>query len=301
MSSDYYVNIVSSGDATRFETNNPSSFTVRLPQALHCPEGSCAAIAEISYYFNHETTQSHAKLYILDWLVLEEVSEEDKRYGKIYEVDLGKSQLPSPLALVSQLNFHLIKHVPRFRGLKIFDYDSATGRVTIEFPPLPYFVSLKLSHQLCVMVGMLERGGGQKGDYAVIGQYKPEGSYKYQGKKRLFTEPCKHEWKSVEQISNYFLYPPHLSVINEMLVYSSITQEVPVNTVNVPLLRCIPLKNEVGRTTSNFGSSLQLIPLRQTTISEITIYLRNWEGQEFKLHDYTRICLLIRPPDRQTR
>ena len=299
---DVYLTLLSNGD-NRFPNNDPSTFTIRLDEPLFAPPLSTIALQELSFMCNHKTSNTHVKFELLDWLVKDE---DTGKYGKILEFDLGSIQLPNPQSLVSQLNFHIDKHVTRLADLKfnVFGYDADTGHITIHFPhrPKDYYFTLRLSLDLCRMVGLVKPGEGKPGSYSIIGLSKPADKYKIGSEIRYFTPQCAKAWPSSESGSNYFLYKPYLNTAQELAVYSSLVQPQPVNNSRFPLLRVLNINQSPTRQIVDLGSSLQHISLGRTHISEICIALRDWHGSALNLTDYTRVSLLIRPPpDRPVR
>lgn len=293
--SDIFLSIISQGDKQRFKNNSPSTFTTRLSQVLYCPEGSRIGVHEVSFLSDHKTEKKHVKLDILDWLW----DNQDNTFGRIFSLDLGSFDLPNPQALADQLNFHIGKLVSRLRDNKIFAFDSNTGRITFKFGDKPLFYTLRLSKSLMVMIGQLEPSNTEKpGAFCIIGADKPAGKYRYEGGERQFAPSCSERWASVETHGNYFEFSPHLSVYTELSLYSDLIAPQPVNNDNFPLMRVFPLPTTPGRKVITFGSSLQLIKLKSTRISEFTIYIRDLFGGEARLRDYTRVTLIIRPPDR---
>ena len=256
------------------------------------------ALSEISYFPSHQTRDKRVKLELLDWLVV--ADKQKKLYGKIYDIDLSEAELPSPKALISQLNFHIMKHIPRIKQ-RIFDFDIFSGRVTVNFPRTRYYFTLMMSHQLCVLVGMEKPNQGNPLDFAILGATKPANEYKFKEEDRKFAPNCTGLWKSVESRQNYFKFPPSLSTVNEVVVYCNLVKETCVNTTRAQLLKVFPLHTLPGRISSNFGTNLQFIPLRQNKISEITILLRDWYGAPLRVQEYSRINLIVRPPERASQ
>ena len=299
---DTYLTLLSNGD-NRFPENDSSTFTIRLDEPLFAPPFSTIALQELSFMCNHQTTNKHVKFELLDWLYK---NDDSGKYGRIYEFDLGSIQLPNPQSLVSQLNFHIDKHVTRLADLNfnVFGYDADTGHITIHFPhhPKDYYFTLRLSLDLCRMVGLVKEGQGKPGSYTIIGLSKPQDKYQFGSEIRYFTDACAPAWPSAESSSNYFIFKPNLATAKELAVYSSLVQPQPVNNSRFPLLRVLNINQSPTRQIVDLGASLQHIPLGRTHISEIGIALRDWHGNELRLSEYTRVSLLIRPPpDRPIR
>ena len=183
------------------------------------PPLSTIVLQELSFMCNHQTTNKHVKFELLDWLYKNKDSE---KYGCIYEFDLGSIQLPNLQSLVSQLNFHIDKHVTRLADLNfnVFGYDADTGHTTIHFPhhPKDYYFILRLSLDLCCMVGLVKEGEGKPGSYTIIGLSKPQDKYKIGTEIRYFTEECAPAWPSAESGSNFQTQSRHCAGTHSLLI-----------------------------------------------------------------------------------
>ena len=288
----YFIHLMSNADVSRYTQNTPSTFVTRLDQEIFAAPSSTLSLAEISLQCEHRVNETGAIIKLIDWLY----PCDDGLFGKLYEIDLGSLELPSAEALVSHLNYHLYKCMPRLasKRAKIFDYDQAMNRITVNFPGTDYYYTLMLTAPVLPLLGMEK--ASKKTQYTIIGRSKPAKSYRFNDETRTFSAECSAAWKSVEQFSNYFTGPPRLSPVVEAMVYCSIICDQPVSHTRQPLLRVVSLRPTSERITEDFGGRLQPIALRQTRISEIRIWLRNLYGEPLNLSSYTRITLCLQAP-----
>ena len=332
----FLIHLISSADSGRFSSNEPGDYITRLDTDIFVPVGSKMACQELNFQCTHEQNEKEAKIEVIDWLYehkppkpkrvkLSKTSDppvkptppppttsspiptivSKSKFGLKTEVSLGSSiDLPNGEALCASLNYHIAKALPRMKKsrFKIFSFDRAQNTVYVSFPPLPYFYTLNLHSKTLELCGMEERA--KKSDYTLIGQSKPADHYfitrdikgQKVREKRYFIDSLKKELESKEEIHSYFLLPPKLSSQHSIYLYCDCIEDQIVSNSRAPLLRIVPLVPTTRRVTQNFGSSLQFVPLRTTTLRQLRIWMRDMWGNPIPFNSYTRLTLIIQPP-----
>ena len=291
-----FLNLFSSSEQSRFVLNTHDKFVTRIEKELKIKPNSTITLQEISFKCSHEQFLTGAKLEIIDWLYYDKIT---KKYGKKTEFDIDKIDIPDGLSLANLLNYYVYKAVPaaRARKDKVFSFDREKNVIWVSFPAV-YYYSLRLHGQLLSLVGWIGHKATPS-EFAILGRSKKDAYYVWTDKsKRYFNDTCKGKWESAESHTNFFEFSPSLADISSLFVYSNVCADVFVASSHAPLLRIVPLPKipTTRRVTLSFGSAPQRIPIRFESIQETEILIRDINGERVQLGGYTRVCLLIEPP-----